>query len=128
MGPSSRRLRGSCATDGRLRSGNLRPLRKCHRRSGNTSDDACIALVVYDPSAGFVTGGGWIWSPPGALVADSAAMGRANFGFVSRYRKGANVPDGSTQFVFQAGGLNFHSNTYERTMAAKQPIEVSEKT
>ena len=81
--------------------------------AGNTSDDVCIGLVVYDPSAGFVTGGGWIWSPPGALVADSAAMGRANFGFVSRYRKGANVPDGSTQFVFQAGGLNFHSNTYE---------------
>jgi hypothetical protein len=81
--------------------------------AANTSDDACIVLVVYDPSAGFVTGGGWIWSPPGALSADSAATGRANFGFVSRYRRGANVPDGSTQFVFQAGGLNFHSNTYD---------------
>jgi hypothetical protein len=39
--------------------------------------------------------------------------GRANFGFVSKYKKGANVPEGSTEFVFQAGGLNFHSSAYE---------------
>jgi Tol biopolymer transport system component len=81
--------------------------------AGNLSDDTCVSLVVYDPSAGFVTGGGWIWSPPGALVADSSAMGRAKFGFVSRYRKGANVPDGNTQFEFRSGSLDFHSSSYE---------------
>jgi len=34
---------------------------------GNTGADECIDLVVYDPSAGFVTGGGWIISPEGAM-------------------------------------------------------------
>ena len=29
-------------------------------------------VVVYDPSAGFVTGGGWIVSPAGAYAADAA--------------------------------------------------------
>jgi hypothetical protein len=27
--------------------------------------------------------------------------------------KGASTPDGNTQFSFQAGGLNFHSTSYE---------------
>ena len=33
---------------------------------GNPSASACTSLVVYDPSAGFVTGGGWIDSPSGS--------------------------------------------------------------
>lgn len=36
--------------------------------SGNTSTAECTDLVVYDPSAGFVTGGGWIDSPSGAAA------------------------------------------------------------
>lgn len=70
-------------------------------------------VVVYDPSAGFVTGGGWIDSPTGAYAANPTLTGRANFGFVSRYRHGANVPDGQTEFQFRAGDLNFHSTDYE---------------
>ncbi len=70
-------------------------------------------VVVYDPSAGFVTGGGWIDSPAGAYAADPSLTGKANFGFVSKYKKGATVPDGQTQFQFHAGGLNFHSTSYE---------------
>jgi hypothetical protein len=73
-------------------------------------------VVVYDPSAGFVTGGGWINSPSGACQLTAAcgtATGHANFGFVSKYQKGANVPDGNTEFQFQAGGLNFKSVAYE---------------
>jgi hypothetical protein len=30
---------------------------------GSVGDPELIMLVVYDPSAGFVTGGGWIDSP-----------------------------------------------------------------
>jgi parallel beta-helix repeat protein len=33
---------------------------------GNTGESECIMFVVYDPSGGFVTGGGWIDSPAGA--------------------------------------------------------------
>src|SRR5438105_3188249 len=48
-------------------------------------------IVVYDASAGFVTGEGWIKSPAGAYKANPALVGRATFGFVSRYQKGAKV-------------------------------------
>ena len=70
-------------------------------------------VVIYDTSAGFVTGGGWIISPPGAYVGNPALTGKANFGFVSKYQKGANVPTGDTEFQFQAGGFNFKSTVYE---------------
>ena len=48
-----------------------------------------------------------------AVRAEARAVGKANFGFVSRYRKGANVPTGQTEFQFKAGGLEFHSSAYE---------------
>ena len=70
-------------------------------------------VVVYDPNAGFVTGGGWITSPAGAYVPDPELTGKANFGFVSKYKKGATTPDGQTEFQFKAGDLNFHSTSYE---------------
>lgn len=70
-------------------------------------------VVIYDPSGGFVTGGGWIYSPLGAYVADPTQTGRANFGFVSKYQKGATVPTGDTEFQFHNGNLNFHSVSYE---------------
>jgi hypothetical protein len=70
-------------------------------------------LIVYNPLGGFVTGGGWINSQPGAYVPDPALYGKANFGFVSKYKRGATVPDGTTEFQFQTGNLNFHSTVYE---------------
>ncbi len=88
----------------------------------NTSDGAaCIQFVVYDPSGGFVTGGGWIDSPAGACK-DTAvcldATGKATFGFNAKYKKGANVPDGNTEFQFHAGNLNFHSTDYQWLVVA----------
>ncbi|MFB3166589.1 PKD domain-containing protein [Neobacillus sp. 179-C4.2 HS] len=70
-------------------------------------------VVVYDPGAGFVTGGGWINSPGGAFTADPSMTGKANFGFVSKYKKGATTPEGQTEFQFKAGNLNFHSSSYD---------------
>lgn len=70
-------------------------------------------VVVYDPEGGFVTGGGWISSPEGAYASDTTLAGTANFGFVSKYKKGATVPTGVTLFNFQVADLNFHSDTYE---------------
>jgi len=70
-------------------------------------------IVIYDPSAGFVTGGGWINSPEGAYFADPDLNGKANFGFVAKYKKGSTVPIGNTVFQFQLGDLNFHSDTYQ---------------
>jgi len=70
-------------------------------------------LVVYDSEGGFVTGGGWIDSPPGAYAPAPSLTGKATFGFVSKYKKGADTPTGNTEFVFHAGGLNFHSSSYD---------------
>jgi len=50
-------------------------------------------VVVYDPAAGFVTGGGWINSPAGAYAAVPTLVGRATFGFVSKIPEGRNHPD-----------------------------------
>jgi hypothetical protein len=80
---------------------------------GGSSSSAGDSVVVYDPLAGFVTGGGWIDSPAGAYVLDEAMSGRANFGFVSRYKKGATRPTGQTKFQFRSAGLSFHSASYE---------------
>ena len=39
--------------------------------------------------------------------------GKANFGFVSKYQKGATVPTGETEFQFKVANLNFHSTSYD---------------
>jgi len=70
-------------------------------------------VVVYNPTGGFVTGSGWINSPAGAYTANSFLTGKAHFGFVSRYQKGASIPSGSTEFQFKAGGLSFRSTVYD---------------
>ncbi len=75
-------------------------------------------VVVYDPGSGFVTGGGWIDSPLGAYVNNPELTGRANFGFVSKYLKGASTPTGQTEFQFKAGDLNFHSESYDWLVVA----------
>ncbi|HEY0867458.1 MAG TPA: PKD domain-containing protein, partial [Fimbriimonas sp.] len=75
-------------------------------------------VVVYDPNGGFVTGGGWIPSPAGAMPAYPLAAGKASFGFVSKYQKGATVPTGNTEFQFKAGDLNFKSSSYEWLVVA----------
>jgi hypothetical protein len=80
--------------------------------AGSGCSTSVAYFSVYDPSAGFVTGGGWINSPVGAYSADPTLTGKANFGFNAQYKKGNNVPDGNTEFQFQAGNLNFKSTSY----------------
>jgi hypothetical protein len=70
-------------------------------------------VVVYDPSDGFVTGGGWINSLAGAYKPDPYLAGKASFGFVSKYKKGAIRPVGNAEFRFQVADLNFHSDTLQ---------------
>lgn len=65
------------------------------------------------PGQGFVTGGGWIVSQPGAYIADTNLAGNAYFGFASSYKKGAAVPTGNTEFLFEVGNMNFRSSSYD---------------
>lgn len=53
------------------------------------------ALVVYDPSAGFTVGGGW--------VMDGGAKG--NFGFSVKYLKKANNIQGQALYVYRSGDV-----------------------
>jgi hypothetical protein len=81
--------------------------------AGNTSAPQCTLAAVYDASAGFVTGGGWITSQPGwcRLSSCSSSAVQANFGFNSRYKSGTTTPTGQT--AFQLAGLDLESTSYQ---------------
>ena len=80
-------------------------------------------IVVYDPSGGFVTGGGWIDSLVNRDYEYMQTGGKATFGFVAKYKKGANVPDGNTQFQFKAGDLKFDSSSYDWLVVAGNKVQ-----
>ena len=80
---------------------------------GNSASSIYQYVVIYDPSGGFVTGGGWINSPAGAYRPDVTLGGKAIFGFESKYQKGTTIPNGNTEFKFQSGIMNFKSSNYE---------------
>ncbi|MDP3386668.1 MAG: NosD domain-containing protein [Eubacteriales bacterium] len=80
---------------------------------GGTDKMTFNYVIVYDPSGGSVSGGGWIDSPAGAFTADPDLTGKANFGFISRYQKGAAVPSGNTEFHFNTGHFVFKSTSYD---------------
>jgi PKD repeat protein len=82
-------------------------------KDGGSDSEIYEFVVVYDPEGGFVTGGGTIDSPEGAYTADPLLTGKATFGFVSKYKKGATTPTGNTEFQFRAADFNFHSSSYE---------------
>ncbi|WP_162247088.1 PKD domain-containing protein [Rhizobacter sp. Root404] len=75
-------------------------------------------IVVYDPTAGFVTGSGTILSPAGAYRADQQLAGPAEFALVSMYKKGAKVPTGETSFTFRAAGMTFTATAYDWLVVA----------
>jgi len=74
--------------------------------------------VIYDPDGGFVTGGGWITSPPNGFLPNPSLTGKASFGFVSRYHKGQSIPQGNTSFQLHSAGFHFSSTSYEWLVVA----------
>jgi hypothetical protein len=89
--------------------------------AGNVGDQQCTLLVVYDPTGGFVTGGGAIDSPAGADQVNTGAAGPANFGFNSKYLPGRSIPDGDLQFQFKAGNLTFKSTSMDWLVVTGEP-------
>ncbi|MFQ5852452.1 MAG: PKD domain-containing protein, partial [Candidatus Binatia bacterium] len=74
-----------------------------------------VLVVVYDPAAGFATGGGWF--VPGGPTSDLGDRlpgldntSPANFGFVVKYKPGATTPDGQLEFQYRQGDFNLHSS------------------
>ncbi len=70
-------------------------------------------VVVFDLTAGFVTGAGMINSPFGAYPQDPSLSGRANFGFVVKYLPGDTAPNGGSRFKFRLADINFASTSYQ---------------
>ncbi len=89
-----------------------------------TDDDTGTAsslfqrIVVFDPNGAFVTGDGWMNSPPGAYAPDPTLTGKVTFSFVSKYLPGRTMPSGNTEFQFNAAGLNFKSTAYDWLVVA----------
>jgi len=69
--------------------------------------------------------GGWIYDGKWNDTDDTGVLGKyiveysgclagkATFGFISKYQKGATTPSGNTEFQFHAADFNFHSSSYE---------------
>jgi len=70
---------------------------------------ASAELVVYNPSGGFVTGGGTIL--PANDGSNTHPNVRANFGFNAKYRRG--VPIGQAEFRSLAGRIDLKSTSIE---------------
>jgi hypothetical protein len=71
-----------------------------------TDDDQRTAsasgiVVVFDPGAGFVTGGGYINSPLGAYTPNSTVGGKAHFVMQSSYPDGSTTPTGNVSVFLQ---------------------------
>jgi hypothetical protein len=80
---------------------------------GGSAQSVFQYVVVYNPSAGFVTGAGKITSPGGAYAANPSLTGQANFGLNAKYKSGATVPTGNTDFQFPPANLTFQSTSYD---------------
>jgi hypothetical protein len=81
-------------------------------------------IVVYDPTAGFVTGSGWINSPAGAYLAKPSLIGKAKFGFVSKYKKDSTVPPGKAELRFHIADFNFRSTNCEYVAVSRAKAQL----
>jgi hypothetical protein len=82
---------------------------------GNVASDSLV-LVVYDPAAGFTTGGGWFIPDADSFVDGinvTDTVSKAHFGFVVRYHQGAGNPDGNLEFRYQAGDIDLKSTNMD---------------
>jgi hypothetical protein len=80
-------------------------------RAGNWSATSTAYLVAYDPSAGFVTGGGWLvpggpTSDPGDALPGLDGKSKANFGFEAKYDSNEN-PKGNLELTY--GSFHLHA-------------------
>ena len=92
--------------------------------AGNADSESFEYVVVYDPNGGFVTGGGWIDVPVGAVADDPLASGRLSFGFNAKYKKNSAMPEGNTNVQFDAADLHFQSDWYDWLVVMGEPHSI----
>ena len=109
---------GTCTASNTFTSAGVHSITVTVRDDDGASGTAGVMIVVYDASGGFVTGGGFIASPAGALVDQPGASGKANFGFNAKYQKKATTPTGETTFHLNAANFKFDSASLEWLVVA----------
>ena len=70
-------------------------------------------ITVYDENAGFLTGGGWFYSPMGAYKLKANVQGKAEFNFNIKFQKGSTIPKGNAELKLKAANMDFKSDSYE---------------
>ena len=80
---------------------------------GNEGTSTASSVVVYDRSAGFANGGGWITSPQGALVASPQHTGKGSFQFNVAYASGATTPNGSLTYSLAGAPFSLATTTFD---------------
>ena len=98
-----------------------------------TFDEQDFLISVYDPDAGFITGGGTFDSPldafdftefPGGVLTPLSA--EPNFGFNAKYEAGATTPKGNTNFVYDDGvNFNMHLKSISYTVLITENIQAT---
>lgn len=79
--------------------------------NGCATQTATMYVFVSDPTAGFVTGGGWIHSPYSPEYELMQQGGKANFSLVAKYQKGGQAVKGNLQL--QAPSFRFVADAIE---------------
>jgi hypothetical protein len=79
----------------------------------DTQDDLEAIVVAYDPNNGYAIGGGWLYSPLGALISNPTLTGKLTFGFNSKFFKTATNPKGESQLNFLLGDIDFNALNYD---------------
>ncbi|MBU6399497.1 MAG: putative Ig domain-containing protein, partial [Verrucomicrobia bacterium] len=83
-----------------------------HSASANTVGNQSEYVVVIDPTAGSLTGGGWVPVAAGMLPGSPTATGKGHFGLEARYAPESGKLTGHVEFEFNAGNGDddAHSN------------------
>ncbi|HYN30580.1 MAG TPA: ExeM/NucH family extracellular endonuclease, partial [Dermatophilaceae bacterium] len=80
---------------------------------GNAGSACLERLVVVDPAAGRVTGGGWVQSPAGAVVGAPDVAGKAAFEVSAHYARDGSRLDGTFSYRLPAGGLALETTSLD---------------
>lgn len=80
---------------------------------GQTESKEYHYIIVTDPDAGFVTGGGVISSPAGAYTANPSLTGKAQYEFVVKYKKDGSAPKGNMNFRFKPANLKLSGTSFD---------------
>jgi PKD domain-containing protein len=70
-------------------------------------------VVVFDPGAGFVTGGGHIDSPAGAYTPDPSVAGKVHFVMQADYPSGSTTPTGNVKVRIQDINLEMDATSLD---------------